>query len=908
MAEITPDGRKELVALYLTMFGRAPTPAKLTELVTAREGGQTLSQVATVLADEADFAGIAVKDVDPFAIYVADTLLATDTPVEAREWSINWVVTQFQGVLTKAQIIAEAVRAIRTTDNPMYLTAQVKIDRQIEDALNLIDNGFSLFEALEIGFDNLPDNYSVNDGNLNIDSGTVAEINNKIFKAQEIINKADNSAKIAAKYAYEIQDQFENLNNNSLLVDGALSHNIIDDSISLGVDLTADEYYGYVLTQKLKIINNAANKNSVKINYTIADTLENISSADFKNFLNGATSYKITNPGGSLGIITQEQLEILKGADNHNEFTYIDLNDVETVKSILLGFGLTLADAKSIILQHSENIDEIASALKQVNLTVGEMAAILASSSGVDDPPVILSESKIKKYFDNYVTDFRTTEGGSDIQGNSDDNLLLGTNDAENFTGGDGEDAVIYDGEISRYELTKLYEGKSGAFSGYKIRDLIGLESTDKIDSDVEYIIFRDQKLKIPTTGIFIKGTVNGEKITGDSTNDVLFGAGGYDTLAGGDGVDTAVFNGNFRDHQLEKLYKGKNDAFSGYLLSSSIDGSAIAELSNDIEFLQFYDEKIELSTFLDGSSQPLSVDIDASDSHLKVGESTVLNFKFSEKVTGFTIDDIDINGGEITNLRGLGDTYYASFKNLGQTSQITVDIKDDSIKSYLGDVYISDDAIKLDFILDLFIIDQSIYPELNGGDGDDVFKVDLGGTIDGGAGFDQLTINGSLSDYTILVDADNVKITNKNISLGNENSFDLQSIERVHFTDKSLAFDMNANAGVVASVLFNVMGPNSLDLPLFVGVGLGQLENNNLSPKELALLAGEFQFGEYVYWATISQIAENLDDNPYSIWITTFGKGFDFMDELSKPPLLNKYANAQLIGIEYLEYIPQYL
>ena len=380
MTAITTDGRKELVALYLTMLGRGPTLAKLAELATARETGSTLDQVATTLAREADFASIASKDTESFALYLVDTLLTSDLSNVDRMWTINWIQKQINIGKTYAQVISLTVQALRAATNPSFESSQNKLEAEVEYLLNIIDSGFTLFEALEIGIDNLPNNYILNDGNLNIGVGAVAEINNKIFKAQEIINKADNSADIAAKYAYEIQDQFENLNNNSLLVDGALSHNIIDDSISLGVDLTADEYYGYVLTQKLKIINNAANKNSVKINYTIADTLENISSADFKNFLNGATSYKITNPGGSLGIITQEQLEVLKGADNHNEFTYIDLNDVETVKSILLGFGLTLADAKSIILQHSENIDEIASALKQVNLTVGEMAAILASS------------------------------------------------------------------------------------------------------------------------------------------------------------------------------------------------------------------------------------------------------------------------------------------------------------------------------------------------------------------------------------------------------------------------------------------------------------------------------------------------------------------------------------------------
>jgi hypothetical protein len=140
MAAITPDGRQELVALYLTMFGRAPTTLELAQMVVARENGSTLFQVAATLALEDDFALVASKDAQSFAEYLANALLAADIPASAREWATNWVVTNVQGSKSKAQVIAEAVQAIRATTNPNYASSQAELTSDVEDTLAVIDN------------------------------------------------------------------------------------------------------------------------------------------------------------------------------------------------------------------------------------------------------------------------------------------------------------------------------------------------------------------------------------------------------------------------------------------------------------------------------------------------------------------------------------------------------------------------------------------------------------------------------------------------------------------------------------------------------------------------------------------------------------------------------------------------
>lgn len=138
MAAITLDGRQELVALYLTMFGRAPSVVQLAEMVVAREGGATLADVAADLSTETAFALIASLDAESFATYLADALLADDIPAAAREWAENWVVTNVSGTKSKAQVIAEAVQAIRATENTNYASSQTELSADVTAALDLI--------------------------------------------------------------------------------------------------------------------------------------------------------------------------------------------------------------------------------------------------------------------------------------------------------------------------------------------------------------------------------------------------------------------------------------------------------------------------------------------------------------------------------------------------------------------------------------------------------------------------------------------------------------------------------------------------------------------------------------------------------------------------------------------------
>jgi hypothetical protein len=129
--------------------------------------------------------------------------------------------------------------------------------------------------------------------------------------------------------------------------------------------------------------------------------------------------------------------------------------------------------------------------------------------------------------------------------GNIADHLEGGSGD-DKIYGGDGVDKAFYEGTFSKYSVTVLYEGKEGAFSGYRVVDNFGSEGVDWINTDVEFLSFYNGKTIVtlnngsissitlnssPTGSVGISGKIQqGEVLT--VTN----------TLADEDGVGTLKY------------------------------------------------------------------------------------------------------------------------------------------------------------------------------------------------------------------------------------------------------------------------------------------------------------------------------------------------------------------------------
>lgn len=140
MTAISFDQKQELVALYLTMFGHAPTAKKLDEIVQMIGSGKTLAQVANTLTTEAEFAPVMAKDLNSFAVYFADSLTSKDLSAVNRVLVIDYVKNQLITGMSVGSLFALGVQTIRATTASDFLSSKAKLAADVNAALTAIDN------------------------------------------------------------------------------------------------------------------------------------------------------------------------------------------------------------------------------------------------------------------------------------------------------------------------------------------------------------------------------------------------------------------------------------------------------------------------------------------------------------------------------------------------------------------------------------------------------------------------------------------------------------------------------------------------------------------------------------------------------------------------------------------------
>ncbi|NBP36721.1 MAG: hypothetical protein EBV01_15195, partial [Betaproteobacteria bacterium] len=114
---------------------------------------------------------------------------------------------------------------------------------------------------------------------------------------------------------------------------------------------------------------------------------------------------------------------------------------------------------------------------------------------------------------------------------------------------------------------------------------------------------------------------------------------------------------------------------------------------------------------------------------------------------------------------------------------------------------------------------------------GNDIFKWSPqsgNAKFDGGAGIDKIEISGKRSDFYVT----SSKVSSKG-TFGS--SADLISVERISFSDVSVAFDADGSAGKVAKLLGAIAGKDSLSNSAIVGVGLKIFDDKIFSEEDVA-------------------------------------------------------------------------
>ena len=134
----------------------------------------------------------------------------------------------------------------------------------------------------------------------------------------------------------------------------------------------------------------------------------------------------------------------------------------------------------------------------------------------------------------------------------------------------------------------------------------------------------------------------------------------------------------------------------------------------------------------------------------------------------------------------------------------------------------------------------------LDGGGGND--------TINGGAGIDTSAYGSSRASHSITRTS-----TGFNVSGGAEGTDTLTNIERLQFSDKSVALDISGNAGTTAKILGAVFGAASVSNMQYVGIGLSYLDGG-MSYQDLMQLALNARLGAgFSNTAEVNLLYQNL-------------------------------------------------
>ena len=187
--------------------------------------------------------------------------------------------------------------------------------------------------------------------------------------------------------------------------------------------------------------------------------------------------------------------------------------------------------------------------------------------------------------------------------------------------------------------------------------------------------------------------------------------------------------------------------------------------------------------------------------------------------------------------------------------------------------------------------------------------------TYHGGNGID--TIDALLSkSFWINSATKYTKLSNGNIQISNfgSTSITLDSVERLKFSDSSIAFDIDGNAGKVAKVLGAVFGKSALTNKDYVGIGLNFLDAG-MDYKNLLDLALTAKLGQnYTSEAEIKLLYTNVFNlTPGTVTLDIL-KGLVDGGYCSKSELAyiisetsNNQTNVNLVGLAQtgIEYIP---
>lgn len=194
----------------------------------------------------------------------------------------------------------------------------------------------------------------------------------------------------------------------------------------------------------------------------------------------------------------------------------------------------------------------------------------------------------------------------------------------------------------------------------------------------------------------------------------------------------------------------------------------------------------------------------------LKSNYETLVLYNSSGNILSYKYDRDIINGPLISFTPSVSGTYFLEAS--------------DTLGGNIGSYTIS--ALSSTPEINQVFTGNSSNETFTGGSGDD--------NIDGAAGIDTAVFTLAKSNYLITKTGSEILVK---ANSGTDGTDTLTNIERIKFSDQSIAFDISGNAGKVAKILCAVFGSSAVSNKQYAGTGL-QLMDGGMSYDELAALA----------------------------------------------------------------------
>jgi len=190
-----------------------------------------------------------------------------------------------------------------------------------------------------------------------------------------------------------------------------------------------------------------------------------------------------------------------------------------------------------------------------------------------------------------------------------------------------------------------------------------------------------------------------------------------------------------------------------------------------------------------------------------------------------------------------------------------------------------------------------------------DTFKGQAGTDLfDGGLGTDTVVYSGPLVQYTVNKSGSRYIVSEPT---GSDGTDYLTNIERLKFKDKSIAIDLDGNAGTTAKILGAVFGKDAVNNKNYVGIGLNFLDTgwsyDNLAG--LALEAAGAKTNDQIVsllWTNVIGTKPTAADKQPFIALLENGMTAGALAHLAADSSFNT-TNINLVGLAQtgIEYIP---